>query len=53
MSGFVPASKVTVMDTRPVESDVDDMYIRPSRPVMFCSMICVTVFSIVSAEAPG
>ncbi len=24
-----------------------------SKPVIFCSMICVTVFSTVSADAPG
>jgi hypothetical protein len=28
-------------------------YNMPSRPVIFCSMIWVTVFSTVSADAPG
>jgi multidrug efflux pump subunit AcrB len=32
---------------------VEDMYIRPSRPVMFCSITCVTLFCSVVASAPG
>ena len=53
MSGSVPASNVTVIETRPEESDVEFMYMYPSRPVRFCSITCVTVFSIVCADAPG
>jgi len=29
------------------------MYSSLSKPVIFCSMICTTLFSTVSAEAPG
>ena len=53
MSGLVPFSKVSVTCTAPSESLVADMYSRPSRPFMFCSMICVTESSAACAEAPG
>ncbi|MNW08035.1 hypothetical protein D3C71_2047470 [compost metagenome] len=51
--GSVPASKVSVTVARPVLVLCDDIYIMLSRPVMFCSIIWVTVFSSVCAEAPG
>ena len=53
MSGSVPASKVSSMRDEPDESLVADMYRRLSNPVIFDSMIWVTLFSTVSAEAPG
>jgi len=37
----------------PDESLLLDMYSILSRPVICCSMICVTLFATVSAEAPG
>ncbi len=37
----------------PDESLVADKYSILSKPVIFCSMICVTLFSTVSADAPG
>jgi len=37
----------------PAESLVADRYSMFSNPVIFCSMIWVTLFSTVSAEAPG
>ena len=53
MSGSVPGLKVSSMRAEPELSLVADMYSRLSNPVIFCSMIWVTVFSTVSAEAPG
>ena len=37
----------------PAELLVAEKYSMLSKPVICCSMICVTVFSTVSAEAPG
>jgi hypothetical protein len=34
------------------EELLEDMYSRLSRPVMACSITCVTEFSVISAEAP-
>ena len=51
-SGLVSGSKVRRMDTCPALSLVELMYIRPSMPLSFCSMTCVTVSSSVCAEAP-
>ena len=53
MSGSVPELKVMVTETDPLESLVEAMYSMPSRPVIACSMICVTEFSTACAEAPG
>ena len=41
------------MREAPEESLVPEIYSMSSKPVIFCSMICVTLFSTVSAEAPG
>jgi hypothetical protein len=41
------------MRPAPEASLVADMYSSLSKPVIFCSMICTTLFSTVSAEAPG
>ena len=46
-------AKVRVMEAWPDESDVELIYSRLSRPVMFCSMTWVTVSCTVWAEAPG
>ena len=48
-----PGAKVSVSDAPPEESDVALMYSILSRPVIFCSMIWVTLSSTVLAEAPG
>jgi hypothetical protein len=53
MSGSVPGSKVSSSLAWPEEELSPLRYKSPSRPVIFCSMIWVTVFSTVSAEAPG
>ncbi len=53
MSGLVPAAKVSVMVAVPESSLVDDMYRRLSRPLICCSITCVTVSSTVFADAPG
>jgi hypothetical protein len=53
MSTLVPAWKVSVTVAAPVESDDDDMYSRPSSPVIFCSITWVTESSTVFADAPG
>ena len=52
-SGSVPGAKVSSMRDAPDESLVADRYSILSKPVIFCSMIWVTLFSTVSAEAPG
>ncbi len=52
-SGSVPGAKVSWVREAPAESLVADRYSILSKPVIFCSMICVTLFSTVSAEAPG
>ena len=48
----VPGAKVSVVRARPEESEVELMYSTLSMPLSCCSMICVTEFSTVSAEAP-
>ncbi|CAI2486596.1 Uncharacterised protein [Serratia ficaria] len=53
MSGSVPVAKVRVTVALPAASLLDDMYIRPSRPFMFCSITWVTVSCTVLASAPG
>ena len=53
MSISVPALKVRVIVAAPELSLVDDMYSRPSRPFIFCSMTWVTLSSTVLADAPG
>ena len=53
MSGLVPAANVSVMVAVPESSDVDDRYSKWSRPLICCSITCVTVFSTVFADAPG
>src|SRR6201986_5604258 len=53
MSGLVPAANVSVMVAVPESSEVDDRYSKWSRPVICCSITCVTVFSTVLADAPG
>ena len=52
-SGSVPGAKVRVIWADPEASLVADMYSMSANPVIFCSMIWTTVFSTVSAEAPG
>ena len=52
-SGSVPGAKVSSRRDPPAESLVADMYSNLSNPVIFCSMIWVTLFSTVSAEAPA
>jgi len=49
----VPGAKVNWMRELPAELLVAEKYSILSKPVICCSMICVTVFSTVSAEAPG
>ena len=53
MSGFVPGANVSVMVAGPESSVVDDRYSKWSSPLICCSITCVTVFSTVSADAPG
>src|SRR5258706_15198421 len=53
MSGLVPAAKVSVMVAWPESKELDEKYDRRSRPLICCSITCTTVFSTVSAEAPG
>ncbi len=53
VSGSVPISKVRVTLARPLDSLVEEKYSRPSRPFMFCSMICTTESCTTEAEAPG
>src|ERR1700722_3072831 len=53
MSGLVPAAKVSVMVAVPESSLVDERYSKWSRPLICCSITCVTVFSTVLADAPG
>jgi len=52
-SASVPFSNTRVMAAVPFEFDDEVKYSRRSRPVSCCSMICVTVRSMVSAFAPG
>ncbi len=52
-SGSVPGLNVSSMRDDPEESLVPERYSMSSKPVIFCSMIWVTLFSTVSAEAPG
>ena len=49
----MPGLNVNSMREEPDESLVADRYNKSSKPVIFCSMIWVTLFSTVSAEAPG
>ena len=53
ISGLVPAAKVSVVVAVPESSELDDRYSRWSSPLICCSITCTTVFSTVSAEAPG
>ncbi|CAB3774378.1 hypothetical protein LMG30113_07574 [Burkholderia paludis] len=53
MSALVPGAKVSVIVALPESSLVDDMYRKLSRPLICCSITCVTVSSTVFAEAPG
>ena len=53
MSGLVPAAKVSVVVAVPESSALDDIYSRLLSPLICCSITCTTVFSTVSAEAPG
>ncbi len=53
MSILVPVRKVSTMLAEPEASLEADMYFSPSSPFIFCSMICVTLSSMVFAEAPG
>ena len=52
-STSLPISKVTSISSRPLEAEVDFMYIRSSIPLMAFSSGAATVCSRVSAEAPG
>ena len=52
-SGSVPAANVRLISPAPEESLVEAMYSMRSRPVIFCSMIWITLSSTVLAEAPG
>jgi hypothetical protein len=52
-SGSVPGAKVSSTRPAPEASLLADMYSILSNPVIFCSMIWTTLFSTVSAEAPG
>jgi len=52
-STSVPGAKVSSRRAPPAESLEADMYSSRSRPVIFCSMSWVTLFSTVSADAPG
>ncbi len=52
-SGSVPGAKVNSMRDAPEELLLADRYSILSKPVIFCSMICVTLSSTVFAEAPG
>src|SRR5450756_1233948 len=52
-SGSVPGAKVSSIREEPDESLVEERYSILSKPVIFCSMICVILFSTVSADAPG
>ncbi|MOA12847.1 hypothetical protein D3C78_1328710 [compost metagenome] len=53
VSGLVPCLKVSVMDMLPSELLSDEMYCKPSRPFICCSMTCTTVSCTVCADAPG
>jgi hypothetical protein len=53
MSWLVPVAKLKVMVAVPLLLDVEVKYNRLSMPVSCCSMICVTVDSMVAALAPG
>src|SRR5271169_350275 len=53
MSELVPAAKVSVVVAVPESSELDEIYNRLSNPLICCSITCTTVFSTVSAEAPG
>src|SRR5471032_821332 len=53
MSGSVPGAKVMVVVDWPVSSLIDDIYSRLSMPLICCSITWITVFCMVSAEAPG
>jgi len=53
ISGLVSASKVRVNVAEPLDSEVDDIYNKPSKPFIFCSITWVTESSKVRAEAPG
>ena len=52
MSGSVPEAKVSVTWAEPEDVLLEFMYSRLSSPVMFCSITCVTEFSVVCADAP-
>ena len=52
-SGSVPGAKVSSILPAPDASLLPDMYSSLSKPVIFCSMTWVTLFSTVSADAPG
>ncbi len=52
-SGLVPGSKVTVNSPLPVAEADDDMYIRPSAPLISRSISCSTESVRVCAVAPG
>ena len=52
-SGSVPGANVNSTRDAPDDSLVAERYSILSKPVIFCSMICVTLFSTVSADAPG
>ncbi len=52
-SGSVPGLKVSSMRELPEASLMPERYSMSSNPVIFCSMIWVTLFSTVWADAPG
>lgn len=53
MSGLVPCLKVRLMLAQPVESLLDEVYIRPGAPFISRSMMAVTASSTTLAEAPA
>ena len=53
MSGSVPAIKLKSILAEPDALLLEAMYCKPSKPVIFCSMICVTESSTIFADAPG
>src|SRR5262249_9059129 len=50
---LVALENVTLMLAAPAELDALEKYRRPSTPVSCCSSTWVTLFSTVSADAPG
>ena len=49
----VPTAKVTTVETRPLEVEIDWMYCIPSTPLICSSIGAATVSCSASAVAPG